>query len=46
VKYYLYISDSKVDMLLSQIPHETKKTIAAEFKIDLKLFSALKKVRN
>src|ERR1022692_4308702 len=31
VKYYLYISDAKVDMLLSQIPHEPKKKIALEF---------------
>ena len=24
MKYYLYISDAKVDMLLPQIPHELK----------------------
>lgn len=40
MKYYIYISDSKVDMLLAQIPHEQKKKIATEFKVDLKLLSA------
>jgi hypothetical protein len=43
MKYYIYISDSKVDMLLSQIPHDQKKKIATEFKIDLKLLSASRK---
>jgi hypothetical protein len=40
MKYYVYISDSKVDMLLPQITDEKKKKIATEFKIDLKLLSA------
>lgn len=43
MKYYLYISDAKVDMLLPQIPHEVKKRIATEFKFDLKLLSASRK---
>lgn len=43
MKYYIYISDSKVDMLLSQIPHDQKRKIATEFKIDLKLLSASRK---
>jgi len=43
MKYYIYISDAKVNMLLSQIPHEHKKRIATEFKIDLKLLSASRK---
>ena len=43
MKYYVYVSDSKVDMLLSQIPHEVKKKIAAEFKFDLKLLSVSRK---
>jgi hypothetical protein len=40
MKYYLYISDTKVDMLLQQISHEEKKKIASEFKIDLKILGA------
>jgi hypothetical protein len=43
VKYYLYISDTKVDMLLPQIPHKLQKQIATEFKLDLKIFSAARK---
>lgn len=39
MKYYVYISDAKVDMLLPQIPHEEKKRLATEFKFDLKLLS-------
>jgi hypothetical protein len=40
MKYYLYISDAKIDMLLPQIPHEAKKKIATEFGFDLKIFKA------
>jgi hypothetical protein len=40
MKYYVYISDSKVDMLLQQIPHGQKRRLATEFKIDLKLLGA------
>jgi hypothetical protein len=40
VKYYVYISDAKVDMLLPQVPHKLKKKVATEFKVDLKVFSA------
>ena len=43
MRYYIYISDSKVDMLLPQIPSEAKRKIATEFKIDLKVLSALRK---
>lgn len=43
MKYYLYISDAKVDMLLPQIPHEAKTRIATEFKFDLKLLGASRK---
>jgi len=39
MKYYLYISDSKVDMLLPQVPLSEKKKVATEFKLDLKLLS-------
>lgn len=40
MKYYIYISDAKVNMLLAQIPHNIKKKVATEFKIDLKILSA------
>jgi hypothetical protein len=43
MKYYVYISDAKVDMLLPQIPHEDKRRIATELKIDLKILSAARK---
>jgi len=43
MKYYLYISDAKIDMLLPQIPHEAKKKIATEFGFDLKIFKASRK---
>jgi hypothetical protein len=39
MKYYIYVSDSKVDMLYSQIPHGIREKIAAELKIDLKVLS-------
>jgi hypothetical protein len=39
MKYYVYISDSKVEMLLSQIEPDEKKKIATEKKLDLKVFS-------
>jgi hypothetical protein len=40
MKFYIYVSDSKVDMLLAQIPHDAQQTLATEFKVDLKIFSA------
>lgn len=40
MKYYLYISDSKLDMLLPSVSNAMKENVAAEFKVDLKLFSA------
>jgi hypothetical protein len=43
VKYYVYISDAKVDMLFPQVPHDIQNKVALEFKIDLKLFSASRK---
>jgi hypothetical protein len=43
MKYYIYISDAKVDMLFPQVPHEIKKKVATEFKMDLKLLSASRK---
>lgn len=43
VKYYIYISHSKVDMLFPQVPHRIKEKVATEFKLDLKVFSASRK---
>jgi len=40
MKYYIYISDAKIDMLYPQIPHDQKTSFAKELKIDLKLISA------
>jgi hypothetical protein len=44
MKYYIYISDAKVDMLFPQVPHEIKKKVATEWKMDLKLLSASRRV--
>ena len=43
MKYYLYVSHAKVDMLLQQIPYEAKKKIAAEFKVNFGVLSASRK---
>jgi hypothetical protein len=40
MKYYIYISDTKVDMLYPQIPKPVLKKIASNLSIDLKLFGA------
>ena len=40
MKYYVYISDTKVDMLYPQIPKPILKRIASSLNIDLKLFGA------
>ena len=45
MKYYVYISDAKVDMLLPQIPHQAKKQIATELKLDMKILSASRKTQ-
>jgi len=39
MKYYEYISDSKVDMLLPQVPLATKQKVSKEFKVDIKFLS-------
>jgi hypothetical protein len=44
MKYYVYISDAKVDMLFPQVPHDIKKKVATEWKMDLKLLSASRRV--
>jgi hypothetical protein len=40
LKYYVYISDAKVDMLFAQIPVKLRNRIAADLTIDLKILSA------
>lgn len=40
LKYYVYISDAKVDMLFAQIPAKLRNRIAADLKVDLKIISA------
>jgi hypothetical protein len=42
-KYFLYISDTKINMLLSQIAPDAKAKIATEFKVDVKLLSIARK---
>ena len=39
VRYYIYVSDSKLDMLFQQIEPGLRKRISAEVKVDLKLAS-------
>ena len=43
MKYYVYISDSKVEMLFPQVPNATKQKVATEYKLDFKVFSASRK---
>jgi hypothetical protein len=40
MRYYVYISSSKLEMLLPQIPTAVQQEIAAELKFDVKLLSA------
>jgi hypothetical protein len=40
VKYYLYVSDAKLEMLYAQMPARMRDKIAAELKIDLKIIGA------
>jgi hypothetical protein len=47
LRYYLYISDSKLDMLYEQIDESALRRISAEIKVDLKLASlTLRQVDN
>jgi hypothetical protein len=39
VRYYIYVSDSKLDMLSEQIPPPLRQRVAAELKVDVKVFS-------
>jgi hypothetical protein len=45
MKYYLYISDAKVDMLLPQVTHKAEKKTSTELGFDLKVLSAKYKVK-
>jgi Family of unknown function (DUF7019) len=38
-KYYVYVSDTKADMLYAQIPRRSRDRIAAELKVDLKVLA-------
>ena len=40
MEYYLYISDSKVDMLLPQVPEKTRAKLAAEFGVNVGVLEA------
>jgi hypothetical protein len=40
MKYYLYVSDAKVEMLLPQIPYAEKEKVSGEFGFDIKIISA------
>jgi hypothetical protein len=46
MKYFIYVSDTKVDMLYGQIPRSLKDKIAGELKVDLHLVSASIKERD
>lgn len=39
-KYYLYISDTKIEMLLPQIADPARRKVAAEFKVNVAVLSA------
>jgi hypothetical protein len=39
MKYYIYVSDMKINMLYEQIPRDIRTRIAAEIKLDLKILS-------
>jgi hypothetical protein len=43
MKYYIYISDAKLDMLYPQVPHASKKKVSTDFKVDLKLIGGSRK---
>ena len=40
MKYFVYMSDAKVDMLLPQIPQEVKSKLAAEIGVNVGVLSA------
>jgi hypothetical protein len=46
VKYYLYISDAKLEMLYGQMPVKIRDKIAAELKIDLKVIGATVSIKD
>src|SRR4051794_34822239 len=46
MRYYVYVSDAKLDMLAPQIPAKIRNSIAAELKLDLKLLSLTMKSKD
>ena len=45
VRYYLYVSDAKIDMLFEQIPKRLLDRLTKELKIDIKVVSVTVKER-
>lgn len=43
MKYYLYVSDAKIDMLYNQLPSRLRKKFSGELRLDLKLLSLVMK---
>jgi hypothetical protein len=43
VKYYIYISDDKIDMLFPQVPTSVVEKVAAEYELNLKVFKLTRK---
>ena len=39
LRYFLYVSDAKLEMLFDQIPQKLRQRLSGEAKIDLKLAS-------
>ncbi len=38
-KYYVYVSDTKIDMIFAQVPQKLRDRLAAELRLDLKVVS-------
>jgi hypothetical protein len=43
MRYHLYVSDTKIDMMYAQIPHATRQRTSMEFGVDLKLVKGSRK---
>ena len=39
MKYYVYVSDAKLDMLSEQVPLPLRQRIAGELKVDVQVFA-------
>jgi hypothetical protein len=46
MRYYLYVSESKVDMLLAQIDPAAREKVTSELGLDLKIFTAKRTVES